>query len=81
MNPFNMPSAGQSADVIFFAVILLAVGLGILGFIIWFYTSSKSGKKQRRKRRHRHERQHNPTLAETGGLPPKRDLNQPPRGA
>ena len=81
MNPFEMPSASQSADWMFFGVMLLAVGLGITGFIVWFYVSTKTGKKKSRKRRQRHTRQHNPTLAETGGLPPKRDFNQPPRGA
>jgi len=80
MNPFEMPTSSQSADWMFFAVILLAVGIGITCFIIWFYMSSKSAKKQHRKRRHRHDRQHNPTLSETGGLPPRRDFNQPPRG-
>ena len=79
MNLFA-PSASESADWMFFAVILVAVGLGITAFIVWFFVSSKAGKKKRRKRRHRHERQHNPTLADTGGLPPKREFNQPPRG-
>jgi hypothetical protein len=36
-------------------------------------------KRRRRRRRHKH-RPANPTLAETGGLPPKRTDEEPPRG-
>ena len=80
MNLFESSNASQSTDWMFFGLMLLAIGLGITGFIVWFYWSSKSGKKKR-KRRHRHDRKHNPTLAETSGLPPKREHDQPPRGA
>lgn len=80
MNPFKMPTSSDSADWLFFGLILMAVGLGITIFFIWFYLADKTGKKQTRKRRHRHDRRHNPTLSETSGLPPRRDLNQPPRG-
>ena len=63
-----------------FGAMLLAIGLPIAGFVIWLVVFRPKTKKQRRKRRQRHSRQHNPTLAETGGLPPKRDPNQPPAG-
>jgi hypothetical protein len=79
MNVFET-SASQSADWLFFGVMLLAIGLGITLFVVWFYWSTKSGKKKKRKRRHRHDRRHNPTLAETGGLPPVRQPDQPPKG-
>ena len=78
-NLFELPENSASADWLIFVAILLAVGIGIACFIIWIFMFRKSGKR-RRKRQKRHHRQHNPTLAETGGLPPKRDLNQPPRG-
>lgn len=34
----------------------------------------------RRRRKRRHERPMNPTLAQTGGLPPARPADEPPRG-
>jgi hypothetical protein len=53
------------------------VGLG--GFIVWLKTGRHS-KAKRKRRKHKHHRQLNPTLAQTGGLPPKRDPNLPPPG-
>ncbi len=51
--------------------------LGALGVLIWFLRFRKKGKRKRRP--HHHEkRQLNPTLAKIGGLPPKRDPNEPP---
>ena len=81
MNPFEMPTNSASADWLIFVAILLAVGIGIACFIIWIFMFRKAGKKRRKQRRNRHHRKVNPTLAETGGLPPLRDPNQPPRGA
>ncbi len=80
MNPFDLPSNSASADWLVFVAILLAVGIGIACFIIWLFMFRKT-KKKRRRRDHRHHRKHNPTLAETGGLPPLREPDQPPRGA
>jgi len=80
MDPFELPTNSASSDWLIFVAILLAVGIGIACFIIWLFMFRKSAKKNRRKRRHRHHRQHNPTLSETGGLPPIRESNQPPRG-
>jgi uncharacterized iron-regulated membrane protein len=57
-------------------MLLLCVALG--GLIIWLRTA-RAGKPHR-KRRHRRHRHSNPTLAQAGGLPPKRDPNQPPPG-
>lgn len=65
-------------DWLAFSAILLLVCLAIAGVLVWALMFRQKGKKQkRRKRRHRHM---NPTLAQTGGLPPKRDPNQPPPG-
>jgi hypothetical protein len=51
--------------------------LGAVGSLVWFVAFRK---KRKRKRRHHNHEKHplNPTLAETGGLPPKRDPDQPP---
>jgi len=78
MNPFELPSNSASADWLIFVAILLAVGVGIACFAVWFFVL-RSGKKKR-KRHHRHHRHVNPTLAETGGLPPLRQPNEPPKG-
>jgi hypothetical protein len=62
----------------------LAMALSILfvaiGSLIWFLMFRK--KHKRKRKHHNHEkRQLNPTLAECGGLPPKRDEpNSPPAG-
>ena len=79
-NPFELPTNSASADWLIFVAILLAVGIGIACFIIWIFLFRKSGKKHRKRQRRRH-RKLNPTLAQTGGLPPIRNTNQPPRGA
>ncbi len=79
MGSLDMQSSSASSEWLIFIAILLAVGIGIACFIIWLFLFRKSGKK-RRKRQGRNHRKINPTLAETGGLPPVRKLNQPPRG-
>lgn len=79
MNPLTMPTNSVASDWLVFIAILLAIGIGIACFALWFFLSHKSGKKKR-KRRSRHHRHHNPTLAETGGLPPIRQANEPPKG-
>jgi hypothetical protein len=79
MNPLDMPTNSASADWLIFIAILAMVGLGIGGFIVWFFMFRKANKKKR-KRRHRHHRHVNPTLAETGGLPPARLPGEPPKG-
>jgi len=80
MNPFELPATGKSADWLIFGAMLVAIGLPIAGFVIWLTVFRPNAKKRRRKHRQRHSRQRNPTLAETGGLPAKRDPNQPPAG-
>jgi Trk-type K+ transport system membrane component len=61
-----------------FNFLAMAAGmlLGILGVLIWFLFFRK--KQKRKRRQHHHEKRlANPTLANTGGLPPKRDPDQP----
>lgn len=79
MNPFGLPSNNAAADWLYFLAILLAVGIGITCFILWFFVLRKGGKKKR-KDRHRRHRHINPTLAQTGGLPPARPPGEPPKG-
>ena len=50
--------------------------LGALGVLIWYLFFRK--KRKRKHKHHRDKRPLNPTLAETGGLPPKRDPDEPP---
>ena len=80
MNPFELPKNSASSDWLIFVAILLAVGIGIACFILWLFLLRKSGGKRKKRERRRHHRKLNPTLAQTGGLPPPRDPNQPPRG-
>ena len=80
MNPFDLPATGKTSDWLIFGAMLLAIALPVGGFMIWWALFRKKSKKQRRKRRQRHSRQRNPTRAQTGGLPPKREPDQPPAG-
>jgi hypothetical protein len=59
----------QWLNFLVMAVVVLVVAVGSLIWLTMFR------KKRRRKRRHRSQekRQLNPTLAETGGLPPARE--------
>ena len=61
-----------------FLIVAGGMLLGAIGAMIWFLAF-----RTKRKRKHRHhdreKRPINPTLAETGGLPPKRDPNLPPQ--
>ena len=57
------------------AVTILLVAIGSL---IWFISFRKKRKRKRKPSRSGGKRPLNPTLAETGGLPPKRDPNLPP---
>lgn len=81
MNTFDMSTSSDAAQWLIFVAILLAVGIGIACFVIWLFVLRGTGKKHhKRRKRRRHHRQTNPTLAETGGLPPPRGPNEPPRG-
>jgi hypothetical protein len=63
------------------AILLVAAGT-----LVWFLFYRKGRKPRKRKRRHHHHREPralNPTLAQTGGLPParkdeKNDTSAPP---
>jgi len=81
MSSFEMPTSGVAADWMIFVAILLAVGIGIACFVIWLFMFRKTNKKRRKRKHGHHHRKLNPTLADTGGLPPPRAPDQPPRGA
>jgi len=79
MKRIFLPSAGSPViDWLIFFVFLVLVCIAIGSFIVWL-NLARGGKSKRRRKR-RHHRRANPTLAETSGLPPKRDPNQPPPG-
>jgi hypothetical protein len=80
MNPFDHQSSVGSSDWLIFAAMLMAMGIPVLCFVIWLLVFRQPGKKRSKHHKHRHHRPLNPTLAQTGGLPPLRDPNQPPPG-
>jgi hypothetical protein len=56
-----------------FFIMVGVFALIALGALIWVFYFRKRGRKRRHKRRHQRERRAvNPTLAQTGGLPPPR---------
>jgi len=72
-----LPAVGQfSAEWVDFFVVFGAIGLVALLTFIWALFFRKNGKRKRKSHR-RHRRQLNPTLAETGGLPPTREEDKP----
>jgi hypothetical protein len=80
MSRFYLPTADSPfIDWLIFVAILLPVCLVIAGFVVWLLML-RGGSSRHRRRKRRHHRPTNPTLAQTGGLPPKRDPNQPPPG-
>ena len=75
-----MPDNGNPlVSWLIFGSFLLLVCVAVGGFVVWLKMGRHSKGKHRRKR-HRHHRHTNPTLAESGGLPPKRSPDQPPPG-
>lgn len=82
MNLFSLTGSNPTAQWLVFVAILLVIGLGITFFFFWLFGLRKYGKKggRKRKRKHRYHGRANPTLAESGGLPPPRKPGEPPRG-
>ena len=85
MKSLELTSSSFWGNWLIFMGVILAVGLGIGGFIFWnMMMRGISGKPHHKHRKHRkrmrHKRQHNPTLAQVGGLPPKREENEHPSG-
>jgi hypothetical protein len=79
MKSWLLPSADSPVlQWLGFILFLLLLFICLGGVIVWLNLAKKG--KTKRKRRHRHHRPLNPTLAQTGGLPPRRDPNLPPPG-
>ncbi|MGA2245864.1 MAG: hypothetical protein ABSH48_12755 [Verrucomicrobiota bacterium] len=79
MKSWFLPSSSSTLlEYLGFFLFLLLVCIGLGGFIVWLTVTRK--KPDKRKRRRRHHRPINPTLDQTGGLPPRRDPNLPPPG-
>jgi hypothetical protein len=82
-NPlFALPATKASSDWLIFTVMLLAIGIGIGCYVIYLMVirNSTTGKKAKERKKLRHHRPRNPSRAETGGLPPPRDPDEPPAG-
>ena len=80
MKSWFLPTADSPViEWLGFVAFLLLVFVFVGGFIVWL-RMARGGKAKRKRRKLRHHRPINPTLAQTGGLPPKRDPNLPPSG-
>lgn len=73
---------GAGSDWKQFLIMAGAFVLVLTGFLVWLAIFRK--KRRRHKHHHHHDRHRhghrplNPTLAQTGGLPPLRSDNKPP---
>ncbi|HEX7654995.1 MAG TPA: hypothetical protein VF607_15910 [Verrucomicrobiae bacterium] len=79
--PVHITSAlpsGNTAQWAVFLGIMLSGGLAACAVIYGLFF--RASHRRRRRKHRRHSRQHNPTLAERGGLPPARESDQPPAG-
>ena len=77
---FDFTNSGVSSDWLVFLAILIPVALVIGGMIFWFTFRGKNGKRRHRHDKRKKRRKLNPTLANTGGLPPLRRPDEPPHG-
>jgi len=76
----NLPSPGSWFQDVFGILIIILASLIIAGIVVWWFLAKNSAAKSSRKRkrkRHSHRRKPNPTMAQTGGLPPPRDPDAP----
>jgi len=73
-----LPAVGRMTPVwVDFFIMTGAFALVGIGVLIWIFFFRKPGRR-RRKHLHRHEhRSPNPTLAQSGGLPPVRQEEKP----
>jgi hypothetical protein len=62
-----------------FLAMTVAVLVVAIGSLLWFAVFRRKKQRKHKHRRHRREqRQLNPTLAQTGGLPPARENEKSP---
>jgi hypothetical protein len=74
-----LPTIGRlSPEMVDLLIMTGAILLVAIGALIWAFFIRKRGPRRRRKSRHHHEqRLPNPTLAQSGGLPPVRSEEKP----
>jgi hypothetical protein len=58
-----------------FSIFFGAFAIVAIATLVWYFRFRN--KKKRRRKHHRHHRQIKPTLAQTGGLPPVRQPENP----
>jgi hypothetical protein len=74
----GLPAIGKmSPEWVDFFIMLGAFSLVAIGAIVWLLLFRKTGKRKRKRRHHHEHRAPNPTLAESGGLPPVRREEKP----
>ncbi len=78
LSKFFLPNASSPVLEWLGFIIFLLLLFVCLGIVVVLAVTR--GSRSKRKRKHRHHRPTNPTLAQTGGLPPKRDPKLPPPG-
>ena len=77
-NDLKIPDPKEFMDKITPSGLILTCALIVgLSFFIWILLFRPKPKQKRKRNSER--RKPNPTLAQTGGLPPPRDPNAPPR--
>ncbi len=74
MRKFFLSYDDTTMDWLVFLGILLLACMCIAVFAVWFTIFRKQGKRRRKRRHHRHHK--SPSLAELGGLPPRREENE-----
>jgi ABC-type nickel/cobalt efflux system permease component RcnA len=81
MNKLDFTSSSPWMDWLIFLSVILLVGLCVGGYLFWSMNrgGQRHHKHHKHRKRRRHQRQHNDTLAQSGGLPPVRE-NEPPHG-
>lgn len=80
MDSLDISNPAPMAGWLMFLLYLLAICVPVAIGAVWYAMTHHRNKKRRRKRHHHSSRQRRISLAETGGLPPPRDPNQPPPG-
>ena len=76
----NLPSPGSWFQDIFGILIIVLASLIIAGVVVWWFlakSSTATSHRKRKRKRNSHRHKANPTLAQTGGLPPPRDPEAP----
>jgi hypothetical protein len=72
MNIIGLPSFADVTDF------LIIIGAAVLVALVWFFLfRSKLMHRHKHHHRRRSQRKLNPTLAQTGGLPPRREEKNP----